>query len=188
LTHLSTGPADRKAAVKHTLLLALLLLAGCSGAADEGEGGASGLANSAGAGSGASAKTWAEFVEWAKRNNCAISTAEGLIKDRSQLSDPTKIIKIGAGGSSLSDLSPFAETTALRGLYLGGTRVSDLSPLAGLTSLEYLDISQTQVTDLSPLMNLPNLKEVGVNGTPVSDENVAKLRQALPNCNIYGKR
>jgi hypothetical protein len=127
-------------------------------------------------------------VEWTKSNNFYASTAEGLIKDRSQLSDPTKIIKIGAGGLALSDLSPFAEATELRGLYLGGTRVSDLSPLAGLKSLEYLDISGTQVTDLSPLMSLPNLIQVGVTRTPVSDESVAKLQQALPNCSIYGKR
>ena len=45
-------------------------------------------------------------------------------------------------------------------------------------------LSNTQVSDLSPLAELQNLKRLWLQSTRGSDEQVQKLRQALPNCEI----
>ena len=64
------------------------------------------------------------------------------------------------------------------------TQVSDLSPIAELKNLQYLDLNNTKLTDLSPLTELKNLSEFVLVDSHVSDEQVQKLRLALPNCII----
>lgn len=53
-----------------------------------------------------------------------------------------------------------------------------------LRNLVRLDLSGTEVTSLSPLANLKILEQLNPVGIPVTDEEVAKLRKALPNCRI----
>jgi len=73
---------------------------------------------------------------------------------------------------------------SVRWVSLHNTQVSDPSPLAELKSLELLYLADTQVSDLSPLAELKNLTELYLNNTNVSNDQVEKLRQALPNCEI----
>ncbi len=71
-----------------------------------------------------------------------------------------------------------------------GNRIADAKP----TSPEWLrdfydqvvvvELSGTQVHDLTPLANLKSLQWLYINNTPVSEEQITKLRQALPNCDI----
>ena len=63
--------------------------------------------------------------------------------------------------------------------------MSDLSPLAELKSLRTLCLNSTQVSDLSPLAALQNLRMLTISNTQVSNEQMQKLRQALPNCKIH---
>jgi Leucine Rich repeat len=79
--------------------------------------------------------------------------------------------------------------TQLKTLFLNNTQVTDagLKYLAQLTQLEDLHLAQTQVTDagLEYLKGLTCLKtELDLSFTQVTDAGVAKLQQALPNCNI----
>jgi len=67
---------------------------------------------------------------------------------------------------------------------LSNTQVSDLSPLTGLKYIKVLELQYSQVSDLSPLAELKNLKLLRLHNTQVSDEQVQKLRQVLPNCEI----
>ena len=75
----------------------------------------------------------------------------------------------------------------VRFVSLEDTQVSDLSPLsplADLKSLRFIDLQNTQVSNLSPLAELKSLEVLWLQSTRVSDEQVQKLRQALPNCKI----
>ena len=73
----------------------------------------------------------------------------------------------------------------LKWLYLINTQVSDLSPLAELKNLKVLHlINNTQVSDLSSLAELKNLLQLDLRNTLVSDEQLQRLQQALPNCDI----
>lgn len=64
------------------------------------------------------------------------------------------------------------------------TQVSDLSPLANLSDLETLSLIHTPVTDVSPLLTLTNLRLLWLDETAVTEEDIAKLKETLPNCEI----
>ncbi len=50
--------------------------------------------------------------------------------------------------------------------------------------LEHLFLSNTQVSDISPLAGMKNLRRLNLSGTQVPAEDVERLRQALPDCQI----
>ena len=72
-----------------------------------------------------------------------------------------------------------------------GNTIADAKP----TSPEWLrdfyhqvvDVTfpDTQVSNLTPLANLKSLERLTLYNTPVSEEQITKLRQALPNCLIH---
>ena len=78
--------------------------------------------------------------------------------------------------------------TRLQILHLGATELNDvgLTHLEGLLGLRLLGLDQTRVTDagLDHLAGLTNLVELHLKGTAVTDKGVAKLKAALPRCNI----
>jgi len=78
--------------------------------------------------------------------------------------------------------------TRLRHLDLDNTTVPDegLVHLKGLLGLRILVLNKTRVTDagLEHLAGLKNLAELKLNGTAVTGKGVAKLKAALPKCNI----
>jgi len=78
--------------------------------------------------------------------------------------------------------------TNLESLTLDGTQITDagLVHLQRLTNLLMLNLCETQITDagLEHLKAMTNLKTLWLDYTQVTNEGVAKLQQALPNCNI----
>lgn len=91
----------------------------------------------------------------------------------------------GVTDTGLRELAGLKE---LRSINLNSTEVTDagLKELAGLNELQTLDLSGTQVTDaeLKELAALHRLRELNLHGTSVTVANAAKLRSALPNCEI----
>ena len=101
-------------------------------------------------------------------------------------------------GASRLDLGNTAITDAglmrlkglknLTALHLEGTRVTDagLTALQDMRSLEYLNLYNTATTDagLDHLTRLTNLRHLYVWQTKVTDAGVAKLKKALPQCEI----
>jgi hypothetical protein len=87
-------------------------------------------------------------------------------------------------------IRPVAALTELRRLDLWCRRITDkaLPHLAGLHQLRTLDLYSTQVTDegLKHLYGLRNLKQLKLRGTNVTQQGAARLRNALPNCEILG--
>jgi Leucine-rich repeat (LRR) protein len=78
----------------------------------------------------------------------------------------------------------------LQQLYLveDATRLTDvgLENLKGLSGLQRLDLSSWRVTEtgLEHLRGLTSLQTLNLINTRLTDTEVAKLKQALPNCNI----
>jgi Leucine-rich repeat (LRR) protein len=106
------------------------------------------------------------------------------VSDVSPLAELKNLEHLELWGTQVSDLSALSGLNELKTLRITGSPVSDLSPLAELKSLERLDLSGTQVSDLASLVELKNLKEVCIADTQVNDEQVQKLKQAIPNANI----
>ena len=65
-----------------------------------------------------------------------------------------------------------------------GERVRDVDFSPSPYEVHSLDISPLQVGDLSPLAELKNLEFLDFRNTLVNEEQVDKLRLALPNCKI----
>ena len=129
-----------------------------------------------------------------------------LVSDLTPISNLTRLQNLFLDGTPVSDLTPFSNLTRLEVLYLDETLVSDLTPLSNLTRLHGLHLDETLVSDLTPLSNLTRLKSLTLDFTPVSDltplsnltklrsfdligteisENeIRKLRDALPHCYI----
>lgn len=136
-------------------------------------------------------------------------TVGGMIYDGSVLQYCTKVKYLDLGhNDDLSDISFVASMPDLEVLIIAMTNVSDLNPLANCPKMEYLEIQETQISDLSPLAGLTNLAHlnicnqenitdasplygltklerlwIGCN-TPIPEEQVAKLKEALPDCDI----
>ena len=101
------------------------------------------------------------------------------------LANLTSLSNLGAVlDTQVSDVSPLRNLTHLRQLVLLEPRVSDVSPLATLTELRTLDLCGTQVKDLSPLASLTNLERLALKKTEATDEEIAKLKNKLPDCMI----
>jgi internalin A len=86
----------------------------------------------------------------------------------------------------LSDLTPLAALTDLQHLVLSGCiGMRDLTPLSGLTGLRWLDLRDcTALRDLHPLAGLTGLRHLILKGSGLSEEEVEKLRKALPETDI----
>jgi hypothetical protein len=118
-----------------------------------------------------------------------------------------------AVGAADADLAALCELRGLRALSLEDTRVTDagvarvaglpgladlslegtavtdagLKALGGMRGLESLDLTATRVTDagLGELAGLPGLRVPDLSGCPdVTAEGVARLREALPRCEV----
>ena len=87
--------------------------------------------------------------------------------------------------TGITDLSPFTACTHLKYLEAGNTPLSDLSPLAQCKELKHLNVGTCfNVKDISPLYEL-DLKRLWLGvGDPVPAEQVAKMRELHPDCEV----
>ena len=86
---------------------------------------------------------------------------------------------------SISDLTPFASCPNLLYLEAGNTNISDLSPLANCKNLKHLNVGTCfGVKDISCLYDLDMLRLWLGSGDPVPSEQVAKMKELHPNCEV----
>ena len=129
------------------------------------------------------------------------------ITDITPLKDMTQLRVLFLSGNQISDLTPLQGMTQLQRLHLFKNQICDLSPLHGMTQLQRLVLDTNQISDLSPLKEMTQLRMLKARGNQISDlsplhgmtqlqwlwlrENkiseseIAKLKEALPNCRIY---
>ncbi|MFA6109203.1 MAG: leucine-rich repeat domain-containing protein [Candidatus Latescibacterota bacterium] len=171
------------------MVLAWLVLGGCSGDSPAGPGSSETPADSAQV-----AVVFADSsLEAVVRQT--LDTPAGTL-DQARLDSLTQLAARGRGIGSLKgidslgnlqvldladnqvrDLSPLAGLKKLRFLDLSNNQITDLSSLAGLSDLEYLVLSFNQIADLSPLLGLMHLKSVDLSYNPLDD---AALAEQLP--------
>jgi len=88
----------------------------------------------------------------------------------------------------LGNVSGLAKWKALKVLYLADNEIRDVRPLTKLPDLEELYLDRNPVADVSALADCKKLKLLSLRGTPAAEgPSVAKLRAALPNCEIILK-
>ena len=106
------------------------------------------------------------------------------ISNLTPLANLTKLRLLILMKTKVSNLTPLVNLTALQHLDLYGTSVSDLTPLSNLAKLQSLILMETKVSDLTPLANLTKLQLLNLTGTGITENEVSKLRDALPHCHI----
>jgi hypothetical protein len=84
----------------------------------------------------------------------------------------------------LANLSPLAQLDGLWCLQVSSKSLNDILALGELTNLEHLALACRDTPDLTPLANLTRLKRLHL-WMPVKDEDLAWLRDTLPQCAIY---
>ena len=95
----------------------------------------------------------------------------------------------GAEGPPL-DITPIGSLKDLEYLEICKSNIADISPLASCTKLVDLNIGTNHISDITPLYGLKSLRRVflcGCNsygGRPFPEEEVAKLREQIPNCDV----
>ena len=70
-------------------------------------------------------------------------------------------------------------------LNLADNRINNVDSLVALTRIEKLDLSGNQITVINPLMQLDTLRTLNLTGNPIEADQVAILRAALPNCEVF---
>ena len=106
------------------------------------------------------------------------------ISNLTPLANLTKLRLLILMKTKVSNLTPLVNLTALQHLDLYGTSVSDLTPLSNLAKLQSLTLMKTKVSDLTPLANLTKLRSLDLSRTEITENEVSKLRDALPRCHI----
>ena len=114
----------------------------------------------------------------------SLSLWRTTVSDLTPLSNLTALESLALGETPVSDITPLSNLTGLQSLSLWSTTVSDLTPLVNLTGLQRLDLERTLVSDLTPLSNLTKLQLLDLKGTGITENEVRKLRDALPRCHI----
>ena len=107
-----------------------------------------------------------------------------------QLQRLTALERVNFYSTHLGDpaLASLGRMSGLKWLNLDQTEVTDagIPQLAALARLEFLHLGRTRITDASidSLAKLRHLKEIHLTRTKVSDAGAARLRAALPGCNV----
>jgi len=69
-------------------------------------------------------------------------------------------------------------------LDLSGYFISDISPLGNLTNLTWLSLYGNDINDISPLSGLTNLAVLYLESDGITNEDIMKLHEWLPECEI----
>lgn len=91
---------------------------------------------------------------------------------------------VDASGLGISDISAASGFKSVRHLDLSGNVISSVSALSRLSTLETLDLSDNNISDASPLYSLKNLRLLHIEQNGLSEDQIAALKDALPNCTI----
>ena len=89
------------------------------------------------------------------------------------------------GHNAVTSLEFLRELPQLQILICVDNKIADLTPLESQTHLEYIEVFLNEgVTDISVLLTDTRLDRLWVGGNPISDEQIAMLKEGLPNTTI----
>lgn len=116
-------------------------------------------------------------------NMVYLDLAQNVVSNLEPLTHFKSLQILDLCGNSIYDAGPLNSLTSLQKLYLAGNKVEQLN-LSNLKSLQELYIGNNQIRSLQGLYQLKQLKELSLGYNPLSSEELAGIKQALPNCNI----
>lgn len=121
------------------------------------------------------------------RNLTLLRLNDNEITDISGLSGLKKMGRLHLHNNGISDIVPLSNMDSLTEIYLDGNSVSDIEPLMSLTSLGWIRLDGNPVKNFTPLKNLVDLKKLYIAEIEISEEELASLRESLPDTVIVTK-
>ena len=106
------------------------------------------------------------------------------VRDLTPLQDLKNLSYLDLSHTQVNDLNPLKNLSGLKSLNLGDTPVKDLTPLVNLKNLSELFLWSTRVRDLTPLKSLTNLTYIDLSKNQINEEELNRLKKALPHINI----
>jgi hypothetical protein len=145
--------------------------------------------------SGTNSPTKFEFLsKLSKLESLSLTDSKFGDQDARFLADKVNLNTLFLYRSAIGDdgLAHFQNLKNLQMLGLSGTKVTDrgMAHIGNLPKLVYLALSDTTVSDQSieTLITMDSLQDVELYRTNVTQDGIRRLRDALPQCMINGKR
>lgn len=117
-------------------------------------------------------------------NLLALDIGHNAVDDLSFLYDLPNLRVLILADNQITDLTPIASLEHLEYLEVFINPLTDISPLAECENLIDLHIGECSISDFSPLYGLKKLNRLWMSENPFTEEDVQKLREALPGCTI----
>lgn len=114
----------------------------------------------------------------------ALDIGHNAVDDLSFLYDLPNLRVLILADNQVTDLTPVASLKNLEYLEVFINPLTDISPLAECENLIDLHIGECNISDFSPLYGLKKLNRLWMSANPFTEEDVQKLQEALPNCQI----
>ena len=119
-----------------------------------------------------------------RRNVTELDLSNQSLSDISNLTLLSELEKLTLRGDNLENIYSLQWIISLKHLDLACNKIQDATPLASLYQLETLNVSSNSLTSIAPFVGLTNLKELDLSGNNIPQEELERLRSALPDCNV----
>ncbi|MBA4347582.1 MAG: hypothetical protein C0413_01880, partial [Clostridiales bacterium] len=115
-----------------------------------------------------------------------LDLSNNKLTDISFVKNMLKLRLLSIGNNDVKDISALSSLTELEFLEIFTNPITDYAPLTGLTKLTHLNCTRTALADITPLAGMKQLKMLWMmNNKLVTKDDLAKLKEALPECTIY---
>lgn len=108
----------------------------------------------------------------------------GKLTDITPIENLVNLETLSISDCQVEDIKALRKLSKLKMLWIYKTPVKDISPLEGLVMLEDLRLHSNNISNISVLENLKRLEYLTLTGNPIVDEQLVRLKECLPNCDI----
>lgn len=108
----------------------------------------------------------------------------GKLWDISPIENLINLETLSISDCQIEDIEAVRKLSKLTVLWIYKTSVKDIAPLEKLVMLEDLRLHNNNISDISALENLKELEYLTLTGNPIVEEQLARLQEYLPNCEI----
>lgn len=114
----------------------------------------------------------------------SLSMSYNKIYNISILGEFKNIWDLRLNNNLIEDITPLTNLKNLAFLLLGNNKIKDILPIKDIPNLNYIALENNKITNIDALYNLHNIQGINLYGNPISEDDIQKLRNSLPKCEI----
>lgn len=108
----------------------------------------------------------------------------GKLSDITPIGDLINLETLSVYDCQVEDIKAVQKLNKLTMLWIYKTEVKDIGPLKKLVQIKDLRLHNNNISDIAVLENLRELEYLTLTGNPIVEEQMIRLRQYLPDCEI----